>query len=51
MMDDVAFLFSCVAEGKLSAEQAKGLLEKGKELGVLNKSVNRLDARQPAIHT
>ena len=39
--------FLCVAEGKLSAEQAKGLMEKGKELGVL-KSVNGPDVHQPA---
>ena len=47
-MDDVAFLFNCVAEGKLSAEQAKGVLDKGKELEVIKESLNRPGARQPA---
>lgn len=47
-MDDVAFLFTCVAEGKLSAEQAKSLLEKGKELGVINKLGNESSAVQKA---
>ena len=37
-----------VAEGKLSAEQAKGVLEKGKELGVIKELLNRPDARQSA---
>ena len=38
-MDNVNFLFDCVAKGKLSSEQAKSLMKEGQDLQVIPKRV------------